>query len=324
MATTLTDRLIASLRSRPAPMLLGGVLGLGCLWSWWPTLVEMVKRWGHDPQYSHGFLVPLFSLWLLCSRRDRLERGKTRGSAWGLGLVLAGALLRLAGTRWYLSWLEAASLLPVLAGAAVLLGGWNRLRWSGPAIAFLLFMIPLPYRVQLALGGPLQQLATQASTFVLQALGFLALAEGNVIVLGEVRIGVIEACNGLTMLLTFFALSTALALVLQRRLLDRVVILLSAAPVGILANVVRITTTAALHVTVGSELANAAFHDWAGWLMMPLALGLLWLELWILGRLFVKASAESTSSRVALGLLGDPRLEAAEKSLALLDAPARG
>jgi exosortase len=284
----------------------------------------MVKRWAHDPQYSHGFLVPLFSLWLLWSRRDRLEHGKANPSAWGLGLILGGALIRLAATRWYLSWLEAASLLSVLAGAVVLLGGWNRLRWSGPAIAFLLFMIPLPYRVQLALGGPLQQVATEASTFALQALGFLALAEGNVIALGEVRIGVIEACNGLTMLLTFFALSTALALVVQRRLLDRVVIFLSAVPVGILANVVRITTTAALHVTVGSELANAVFHDWAGWLMMPLALGLLWLELWILGRLFVKDSAESTSPRVALRLLGDPRRKAAERPLALLDAPARG
>src|SRR5262249_5440621 len=154
---------------------------------------------------------------------------------------------------------------------------------------FLLFMIPLPYRVQVALGGPLQKLATACSTFALQTMGFFAQAEGNIIVLGDVRIGVVEACNGLTMLLTFFTLATGLALVLRRSLLDRVIVVLSAAPVGLAANVIRITVTAILHEKAGSEIANAVFHDWAGWMMMPVALGLLGIELWVLSRLFVPA-----------------------------------
>lgn len=83
-------------------------------------------------------------------------------------------------------------------------------------------------------------------------------------------------------------------------------IVVSAVPVGVLANVLRIIVTAALHVTVGSELANAVFHDWAGWLMMPVALGLLWLELWLLTRLFV-APAAAPSSAALRGLLVDPR-----------------
>jgi exosortase len=305
MAITLTARTAAYLRRHRRRLVLL-VVCASILWSYWPTLAEMVRRWASDPQYSHGFLVPVFSLFLLWSRRDRLAAAGGRGNCWGLGLVVAGALLRLAGARWYLSWLEGVSLLPVLAGVAVLMRGWKSLRWCGPAIAFLLFMVPLPYRVQVALGGPLQQLTTQVSTFVLQALGLLALAEGNVIVLGEVRIGVVEACNGLTMLLTFFALSAGLALLLERRPLDRALILLSAVPVGVVANVLRITVTAALHVTVGSAVANAVFHDWAGWLMMPLALGLLWIELWLLARLFVAGQRPSPSA-AGLGVLADPR-----------------
>ena len=89
------------------------------------------------------------------------------------------------------------------------------------------------------------------------------------------------------MLVTFFALSTTAAFVIQRPLVDKVVVFLSAIPVGVLMNLLRITVTGVLHQTVGSKIANAVFHDLAGWLMMPLALGVLWLELRLLERLFV-------------------------------------
>src|SRR5262249_29529229 len=138
-------------------------------------------------------------------------------------------------------------------------------------------------------------------------MGFFAWAEGNVIVLENIHLGVIEACNGLTMLLTFFALATGLALLLQRQLSDRIVVIIGAVPVGLAANVARITATAVLHVKVGSDLANAVFHDWAGWLMMPLALGLLWIELWILSRLFVPEEQPPPPSGGLVKFLADPR-----------------
>jgi exosortase/archaeosortase family protein len=122
---------------------------------------------------------------------------------------------------------------------------------------------------------------------MLQLLGFAAFSEGNIITIGEdVRIGVVEACNGLSMLMIFFALCTAVALFLRRPLADRIAIVLSAIPIALVANLTRIIVTAVLHKTVGGHLANLVFHDLAGWLMMPLALGVLWLELrlmsWVL------------------------------------------
>jgi exosortase len=257
----------------------------------------MADRWARDPQYSHGYLVPGFSLVLLWRRRRELGTQPLRPSPWGLPLLFAAGGLLLTGAHYYVNWLEAVSLLVALAGAAVLLAGWRGLLWSWPAIAFLLFMIPLPYRLQTALGQPLQRLATDASTFLMQCLGLPALAEGNTILLNEVQIGIVEACSGLTMLLTFFALATALALLVQRRPLDRALIVVSAAPVALLANIIRITVTGVLHETVGGDIANAVFHDWAGWLMMPLALGLLWLVFQVFSRLFLDpAWKEPTNS----------------------------
>jgi exosortase len=261
---------------------------LALLWLYLPVLASLFDRWTHDPQYSHGYLVPAFSAYLLWSRRGQLAGADLRPSWWGLVLLVASLGISLTGTYLTIDWLQGVSLLGCLGGLFVLGGGWPALRWAWPGIGFLMFMIPLPFRLQHALGGPLQRFGTVCATFVLQTLGFAAFSEGNIITLGEgVRIGVVEACSGLSMLMIFFALSTAVAILLPRAILaDRIVIVLSAIPIALFANLTRIIVTAVLHKTVGSHFANIVFHDLAGWLMMPLALILMWLELraiaWVL------------------------------------------
>jgi exosortase len=264
-----------------------GVLSTALIWSYWSTLATVADRWAHDPRYSHGYFVPLLALALLWSRRSCLAGNRAQPSGWGLPLLGGAALVRLAAAHFYFEWLDALSLLPCLAGLVVLLIGWPGIRWAWPAILFLVFLLPLPYQMEVGLAHPLQRIATLGSTYGLQTLGVSALAEGNVIVVGERRIGVADACSGLGMLVTFFALSTALALLVRRPLADRAVIFLSAIPIGVFTNVVRITATGLLYQTAGPELAGAVFHHLAGWLMMPLAAGLLWLELILLDHLLV-------------------------------------
>jgi exosortase len=280
-----------------------GVLGVGLgaslLWASWPTWGTMAERWSTDPRYAHGYLVPAFALVLLWLRRDRLAGAEPRPSWWGLPLIAVGAALQLAGAYFFYRWFEAVAILPALAGLCVLLGGRVALRWAWPAIGFLVFMLPLPYRLEMALGLPLQRIATLASTYALQTLGFPAVAEGNVIQLDRGPIGVIEACNGLGMLFTFFAMSTGVALVIRRPWLDRLVVIASAVPIALVANVTRITVTGMLHELVGSETANIVFHDLAGWLMMPLALGLLTLELDLLARLLEAPDPEAAPVPIA-------------------------
>jgi exosortase len=275
--------------ARPDPFVaLVVLLGAGLLWAYWPTLAEMGRRWSTDPRYAHGYLVPVFSLALLWLRRDRWDPAAFRPSWWGLPLICVGLAIRLAGARFYLGWLEGASLLPVLAGFSVLAWGWRSLRWSWPPIAFLIFMVPLPFRLEVALAQPLQRVATKASTYGLQTLGFPALAAGNVIQLDDVDIGIVEACSGLSMLFTFIAMATGVVLVVRRPWPEKVLVVASAIPISLFVNVVRITVTGVLHETVGHRLANLVFHDLAGWLMMPMALGLLWLELLLLEHLLVE------------------------------------
>jgi exosortase len=203
-------------------------------------------------------------------------------------------ILGLLAARYWLferneAWLEAATIPAVLAALALAFGGWHLLRWSAPAIAFLVFMLPLPPRINLMLAGPLQQLATVGSTAVLQAFGMPILAEGNVLMVGADRLEVEKACNGLSMLLSFVTLITATTIMIRSRpVWERVVLMLSTIPIALISNIIRIAATAWCYHKFGREWGDKIVHDTAGWAMMPIALVLVFLELQVLSWLVVE------------------------------------
>src|SRR5262249_47078650 len=224
---------------------------------------------------------------LLWTRRSLLTQSPGRWSWWGIAfLALAG------GMRWYSNYffyplLDSTSLLPCLTGIVLLLAGWQGLLWAWPAIAFLVFMIPLPGFIAAGFSHPLQRVATISSTWLLQLFGVPAISRGNVIWLTSGQIGVVEACSGLRMLVLFLAITVAASFLIQRPLWEKTLIAVSALGIGVITNILRITVTAILYEYVGKELAEKVFHDLAGWLMMPAATGFLFLELYLLSKLLV-------------------------------------
>jgi exosortase len=285
-----------------ATLVLAGVL----LWNFGSTLSGMAERWSHDSRYSHGYLVPLFSLYLLWRQRESLRSCGIQPSWWGLPVLLAGLAVSALGTYLYIDWLNAVALPCCLAGVVVLVMGWRGLTVCWPALAFLLFMVPLPFQLEVALAHPLQRIATLASTLALQALGFAAFSEGNTIRMGAVRIGVVEACSGLSMLMIFFALCTTVAMLIRRPIWERLLVVASAVPIALAANIIRIVITGVLHKVVGREIADLVFHDLAGWLMIPLALGMLWLGQRLFSWAFPHRPAEKRGPAGLLEIPGVP------------------
>ena len=265
------------------------LLALGAIfaWSYWPTLTGLAALWNSDPTYSHGFLVPLIAAALIWHRRSLPVKSESSRPWIGVALISVGLALRFVGARFYFEWLEWLSILPSVAGVGALCGGGLTWKRAWPGLAFLVFMLPLPYRLEVAVAEPLRSVATFASTYLLQTFGYPAVAEGNVIVVSDVRLGVAEACSGLRMLVAFFATSAAVAGFVPRPAWERSLIVLSAVPIAVICNVARVTVTAALYETIGAEWAHRLFHDLAGWLMMPLALSLLGIELCLLSRLLI-------------------------------------
>lgn len=255
--------------------------------AYWRAMWMLTHIW-RQPDYSHGYLVPFFAALLLWVRRDLYQPARMRGSWWGVPLIGAAALLYVAAEILGMKLIGVFSLIPCIAGVVLICGGWSMLRWTWPAILCLGFMIPLPLSMEVMATAPLRRIGTIASTYLLQTFGLGAVAEGNVITLSEHQIGVAEACSGLRMLMSSAALAYGLAFIIQRPLWERLIILLSAIPIALATNVFRIVLTGLCYEFAGAELAEKVFHDFAGWLMMPMAIGLLWLLMAILSRLVIE------------------------------------
>lgn len=266
------------------------VLAGATAWSYWTTLEQLAERWTNDPQYSHGFLVPLFAVVILWLKKP--SEIAWRPSVWGLAILVASLVPRWFSAHLDLTHVDGLCMIGTLLGLALLVGGWDVLKWTAPAIVFLGFMVPLPNSIEQGIAVPLRRLATIVSTYVLQTFGYPAIAEGNIIQMDQIRLGVIEACSGLGMLMTFLALATAMALVVPGPVLDRVFLVVSAVPIAVFANVMRITLTGMAFYSLGWEEHRDTIHDALGWLMMPLALALLWME-WTYLRLLLVSTEEN-------------------------------
>ncbi len=127
-----------------------------------------------------------------------------------------------------------------------------------------------------------------------------AFSSGNTIVIDDFRIGVVDACNGLGMSYMFLALSVAVAVMVHRTPLDRLLLIAGAIPIALVVNVARIVATGLLHVLAGGRVADAVYHDLAGWLMMMVALAILFVECRLLSHLFIPID-EDRASRAGLG-----------------------
>jgi exosortase len=284
---------VAASRPRPWATLLLLLIPSACLvWAFLPTFIELAQAWNADPQYSHGYLVPVFAAVLLWLRRRKLDAAALRPTWWGLAPLAAGVLLRLVGAFFYFTWVEQMALLPCVAGLVVLAGGRAAWRWAWPSVLFLGFMVPLPFTVATLLSRQLQWLATISSAYVMQVFGLPAVADGNVILLDDQRIDIVEACSGLRMLMVFFALAAAFVFAVRRPWPDKALLLASAVPIALASNIARIVLTGVLYQCgVQNQTVHVFFHDAAGWLMMPFALLLFWVELRILTRLMIEPPA---------------------------------
>jgi exosortase len=209
-------------------------------------------------------------------------------------LLLAGVLaVRVVAYERNLQWTESATILPAIACLTWTFGGWSLLRQAWPAIAFLVFMLPLPQPVNNLVSLPLQRIATTGSCFLLQLSGLWSIQEGNLIHLktphGMERLDVALACSGLRMLMMLAATVAATIILIPLPTWKRIILLLSAVPIALVTNMIRIVATGWCY-RLGWN--RQAAHDWSGYLMMPIGLLLVWLELSVLSWLVPKESPE--------------------------------
>ena len=260
------------------------------------NLISWISEWSNNADYSHGFLVPVFAAYVLWFSREKLTKKRKAhqrdfGLRFGVGLALLAIALRLVAIYIRSQYLEGISLIPLVLGVMLIVFGVRAFAWGAPAACFLVFMIPLPGMLAGQLSNVLQAIATQISTFGLQTLGVASFAQGNIITLNSGQIGVAEACSGLRMLFSFFALTAAFCMVADRSWYERLLIMMATIPIAIAANCTRIIATGLAFESMDPATAKWIFHDVAGWFMIPLGLVFLVAVIVLLDRLIVVKGA---------------------------------
>lgn len=253
------------------------VLAVLLLWLYHSILTHLAGQWWSDPNFSHGFFVPLFSAFVIWQERSRLTSLSLRPSWWGLGFVGFGLCVLIVGQMGAELFLSRLSMLIVLGGLIVLFLGWNFFRALLFPWAFLLLMIPIPAIIFSQITFPLQLLAAKAASTILPWMGVPVLREGNVIILPGKVLEVAEACSGIRSLMSLATLAVIYGYLMERRLVVRVLLALASVPIAVAANSLRIVGTGLLVQYWDPERAEGFFHEFSGWLIFVVSLVMLYL-----------------------------------------------
>ncbi len=240
-------------------------------------VASLVSDWWSDPNFSHGFFVPLFSALIVWQRRKKLASLPLQPSWSGILVITAALALLVAGVFGAELFLSRSSLVLLLAGLIICFAGWNYFRALLFPWTVLFLMIPIPAIVFNEIALPLQFFASRLATWLLGAFGVPVLREGNVIDLPSMSLEVVEACSGIRSLVSLITLAVIYGYFAEPRRLVRVILVLAAIPVAVVTNGIRIMGTGLLGQYWDPEKAQSFFHEFSGGVIFLLALVLLYL-----------------------------------------------
>ena len=298
------------------------ILAIACamIFAYAAVLAKLGHDWWTDENYSHGLLIPFIIGFILWSQRERLTRNAQRPAMlWGM-LAVSTALIALwAGTAGAELYMQRTSLVLMLAGISIYFWGFHLLRLLIVPLFLLLLAIPIPAIVFNKIAFPLQLFASRCAVWAMSVFDIPVLRQGNVIELMPLgaretkKLEVVEACSGIRSLMTLVTLAVVFAYFTHPRIdsgdgdqpgapvnpkltsaLARLkrfgfwrstIIVLSAVPIAIFTNALRVSGTGILARYYGTRVADGFFHSFSGWVIYVVAFLMLFAVGWLLDRL---------------------------------------
>lgn len=272
------------------------------LLAYWGEIRRLGSQWYNLDDWTHGWLIAPMGLYLVHINRERLWRIPIRPSLLGVPVILVAAAMYLAGIYINIGYARSLSLLGMIAGIVMLMGGWRLALAVWFPIVLFLFAIPLPSLWYTEVTFPLRQIVTMLATGFLKLLPDLTVTRQELVIeyirttaSGTVtgQLSVEEACSGMRLLMAFLAMGAIMAYLMREKpVWHRLVLLGLCVPIAIFCNFVRVTTTGLLQVFGYENLAKGGAHAALGLLMMLLALGLFSAVNWMLSALVTEADDE--------------------------------
>lgn len=237
-----------------------------------PVLAELGRDWIRDSNYSHGFVLPFVSAYLLWRQRQHLATLPKRPVRLGVLPVLGAAALLIVGAAGAEVFTQRVSFLLLLFASVLYLLGWAWLRATAFPIGFLFFAIPLPYVLYYSLTSPLQAISASCAVVGLKGIGVPVLAQGNILHLPNTTLEVAEACSGIRSIYAFMALGALLAYSMRVPFLGRLLVFLSTIPLSVAANAFRVWSTSLGAYLVGPQVTKGLPHEMYGLFVFSFAL----------------------------------------------------
>jgi exosortase len=233
-------------------------------------LQYLVHIWANDEDVGHGFFVPVVAAWIAWQRKDQILSMQLKPAWWGVGVMIWGAAQGYLGTLGAEQFLQRTSVLIVLVGMLLVIGGTPLVRVLAFPLLLLPFMIPIPTVIYNKITFPLQLFASWVAENLLSLMGYPVLRDGNILELASQKLSVAEACSGIRSLLSLSFLSLVYAYFFDNRVWMRWALLGATIPIAIIANAGRVTITGMLS-EVNPELAHGFFHELEGWVIFVIA-----------------------------------------------------
>lgn len=260
-------------------------------WAYWPIITDLFKEWQRNDDYSAGQLVPITALFLVWRERKKLQKSSLAPFWPGVTLLILAQAARTYGLLFMFESAERYSLVLMIAGFVLTIAGCDFFKNVFWILLFLFLMVPFPGQVHNLISGPLQRIATTGSVFLLEAFGTQVSQQGNVVTMNsQTKFAVEEACSGLRMLMAFIIVAAFIAYMIKRSKFQKAFLLLSSIPIAVMCNILRLCITAVLFMLVSTQAAEKFFHDFAGLTMMPIAVMLMFGELWLMNLLTIPES----------------------------------
>ena len=265
------------------------VLALLILWAtaFIPVYPGLFHAWINSPNNSHGILVPIISAFLIWKKRHELKEATLSTASLGAYILTGSMALYVLCYIGSVAVVCRAMIVFSLAGLVLFACGKEIFRLIKFPIFFLFFMIPIPDSVYGQVAFPLQLFATKVSTLLIRFLGISAYMEGNMVYFAQTQLEIAEACSGLRSMMAFVMLSFFFVYYMmdRERLWKRGVIVISAIPLALFANIVRITGTGILANFYGSKVARGFMHEFSGLAVFCFGFILLYFEYQILRKI---------------------------------------
>jgi exosortase len=258
----------------------------------YPVYPDLWNAWMNHSNNSHGILVPFVSMYFIWDRRSALKTTDISSSRWGLVVLVISLLFYLLALVGGITVVSRVMIVFTLIGAVLYLYGVRIFKILAFPLFFLLFMVPVPVSIVGMVSLPLQTFATKISAGIIQSCSIPVLREGNMLYFVQTQLEVAEACSGIRSIIAITMLSWIFVYLSKGSLTQKVILLCSAIPIALLANILRVSGTGILAHFYGDKVARGFLHDFSGLAVFVFGMLILLVEYALLKKIFANRSSD--------------------------------